>query len=152
MALLDLFNERLKDALKRKDAPVAAVIRGVKTRLQLRQAQKGPGTELTDAVVLEEITAYVGQMSKAVAEFEKVGERGVEKAAQARYEIDYLSEFLPKKLTADETETLVKNAITELGLTSQKETGKLVGALMKTHKATLDANLAKSIANRLLPL
>lgn len=150
MALADLFNERLKEALKRKDAAEASVIRGVKTRLQLRQAQKGPNTELTDAVVLEEITAYVSQMNKAMAEFEKVGERGAEKAEQARYEINYLTEFLPKKLSEAETETLVKGVIAELGLTTQKETGKLMGALMKSHKATLDANLVKAIASRLL--
>ena len=150
MSLVELFTERLKDALKRKDAAEAAVIRGVKTRLQLRQAQKGPHTELTDAVVLEEIAAYVSQMNKAMAEFEKVGERGAEKAEQARYEINYLAEFLPKKLSEAETETLVKGVIAELGLSSQKETGKLMGALMKTHKATLDTALVKAIAGRLL--
>lgn len=150
MTLTELFNERLKDALKRKDAAEASVIRGVKTRLQMRQAQKGPSTELTDAVVLEEITAYVSQMNKALAEFEKIGERGEEKALQARYEINYLAEFLPKKLSEAETEALVAGVIAELGLTSQKETGKLLGALMKTHKATLDANLVKVVAARLL--
>lgn len=148
MALLELFNEKLKEALKSKDARQAGLLRMVKTRFQLRQAQKGPNVALTDEMALEEIQAYVNQMTKALAEFEKLGERGAEQAAQAHYEIDYLRIFLPKKLSETDTEALVVARIGELGLTQAKEMGKLMGSLMKTHKAELDANLVKAIASR----
>ena len=97
------------------------------------------------------IQAYKKSMQKAIEEFEKVGERGVEEIAKLRVEITVCERFLPKGLSADEVAVLVKERIAALGITDGKQVGKLLGDIMKTHKGLVDASDVKKVAATLLP-
>lgn len=147
----ELFTERLKAAMRAKDAPALEVIRAIKAKILLAKTADGFKGEVDDALYLDVIASYVKAMSKAREEFQKVGERGAEKANQLTFEIDYLSEFLPKKLGEADTRALVEKLIAEGGIASKKQVGKLMGLLMKGHKDSVDADLARRIAESILP-
>ncbi len=149
MPLINEFNDRLKSAMKRKEAQEVALLRMVKTGFQKKMAEKGDPT-LTDEAALAVIAAYVKQQEKARVEFEKVGPRGADKIAQIRYEVDYLKQFLPQLMDADQTRQLVSAKITELGIADDKQIGRLMGAIMKDHKGKVDAQLVKTLATELL--
>jgi uncharacterized protein YqeY len=146
-----LFTERLKTAMRAKDAKALEVIRAIKAKILLAKTAEGFKGEVDDALYLEIIAAYVKAMSKAREEFLKVGERGAEKAEQLTFEIDYLSEFLPKKLNEADTRALVEKLLAEGGIANKKQIGKFMGLLMKGHKDAVDADLARKIAESLLP-
>ena len=61
------------------------------------------------------------------------------------FEIDYLSEFLPKKLDDDAVRELVRSAIRELGVENPKMSGKVMGHIMKSHRDEVDAAVVKRI-------
>lgn len=68
-----------------------------------------------------------------------------------QFEIDYLSKFIPEKLSEDEVKVIVQTIVTDNGLTSQKEIGKVM-AQLKSHSqsALIDNALASKIAKEIL--
>jgi uncharacterized protein YqeY len=100
--------------------------------------------------VLDVIGAYRKQLQKALAEYDKLGERGATQAAQLRFEIDFCERFLPKTMDATALRSLVQDRARVLGVTDVKQVGRLVGDVMKTHKGQVDAGDVKRIAEELL--
>jgi uncharacterized protein YqeY len=143
-------NETLKQAMKDKDQRTADVVRMIKTRLQERRTAKGFSGTVDDALVRDVIGAYRKQLQKALLEFEKVGERGAEQAAQLRFELAFLERWLPKGLDEAAVRALVRDRIAALGVGDPRQVGRLVGDVMKTHKGRVDAADVKRIAEELL--
>ena len=150
MALEQQLTEALTQAMRDKDTRTADVVRMLKTRLTERRTGKGFAGEVDDAVVTDVIGAYRKQLQKALAEYEKLGERGAAQAAQLRFEIEFCERFLPKGLDATALRSLVQERARALGITDPKHVGRLVGDVMKTHKGQVDAGDVKKIAEELL--
>src|SRR5262250_2083754 len=150
MALEQDLDDRLRHAIKDRDIRTADVLRMLKTKLMERRTAKGFGGTVDDALVLDVIGAYRRQLQKALAEFDKLGERGAAQAAQLRFEIEFCESFLPKGLDATALRSLVLERAKTLGITDPKQVGRLVGDVMKTHKGQVDAADVKKIAEELL--
>jgi uncharacterized protein len=150
MPLEQTLNDQLTRAIKDKDPRTANVLRMLKTRLQERKTAKGFGGTVDDALVLDVIGAYRKQLQKALGEFEALGERGAEQAAQLRFEVGFCEGFLPKGMDEASVRTLVAERVAALGIVDPKQVGRLVGDLMKTHKGQVEAADVKRIAEELL--
>ena len=150
MALEDELTQRLTQAIKAKDGRTADVVRMLKTRLQERRTAKDFAGQIDDAVVLEVIGGYRKQLQKAIAEYEKLGERGAEQAERLRFEQEFCEGYLPKGMDEAAARALVKERMAALGVTDVKQVGRLVGDIMKTHKGQVEAALVKRIAEELL--
>ena len=150
MPLEQELSSRLTKALKDKDTRTADVVRMLKTRLQERRTAKGFSGQIDDALVLDVIGAYRKQLQKAIAEYDKVGARGAEQAAQLRFEVEFCERYLPKGLDEAAVRALVQERIRALGIADAKQAGRLVGDIMKTHKGQVEAGDVKRIAEELL--
>jgi uncharacterized protein len=150
MALEQQLTEALTKAIRDKDRRTADVVRMLKTRLTERRTGKGFAGEVDDAVVTDVIGAYRKQLQKALAEYEKLGERGAAQVAQLRFEIAFCERFLPKGLDEAAVRTLVQARMQSLAITDVKQIGRLVGDVMRTHKGQVDAADVKRIAEALL--
>ena len=150
MSLEQELTDRLTQAIKTKDAPTADVVRMIKTRIQERRTAKDFSGTINDAVVLEVIGAYRKLLQKAIAEYEKLGERGAEQAAKLRFEIGFCESYLPKGLDEAAVRALVQERIRTLGIADAKQVGRLVGDIMKTHKGQVEAGDVKRVAESLL--
>jgi hypothetical protein len=150
MSLEQELTDRLTQAIKTKDAPTADVVRMLKTRLQERRTAKDFSGRIDDALVLDVIGAYRKLLQKAIAEYEKLGERGAEQAAKLRFEIGFCEAYLPKGLDEVAVRALVQERVRSLGITDVKQVGRLVGDIMKTHKGQVEAGDVKRIAEELL--
>jgi uncharacterized protein len=150
MTLEEQLNDTLKQAMREKDQPTADVVRMIKTKVMERRTAKGFSGTVDDALVLDVIGAYRKQLQKAVEEFDKLGEKGAEQAAQLRVEIAFCERFLPKGLDDAALKALVGERIKALGITDVKQAGKLIGDIMKTHKGQVEANDIKRVAEALL--
>ena len=150
MALEQTLNETLTQAIKAKDGRTADVVRMLKTKIQERRTAKGFAGTVDDTLVLDVIGAYRKLLQKALAEYEKVGERGAGQAAQLRFEIDFCERYLPKTMDDAGVRALVRERIAALGITDAKQAGRLVGDIMKTHKGQVDAGDVKRVAEELL--
>ena len=150
MALEGELTQRLTQAIKAKDGRTADVVRMLKTRLQERRTAKDFAGQIDDALVLEVIGGYRKQLQKAIAEYEKLGERGAEQAERLRFEQEFCEGYLPKGMDEAAARALVKERMKALGVTDAKQVGGLVGDVMKTHKGRVEAAQVKRIAEELL--
>jgi uncharacterized protein YqeY len=150
MALEEVLTNRLTQAIKDRDGRTADVVRMLKTRLQERRTAKGFSGQIDDALVLDVIGAYRKQLQKAIAEYEKLGERGAEQAARLRFEQEFCEGYLPKGMDGAAARALIKERMEALGITDAKQVGRLVGDVMKTHKGQVEAGDVKRIAEELL--
>ena len=150
MGLEAQLNDTLKQAMKDKDPKTSDVVRMIKTKIMERRTARGFTGVVDDALIVDVIAAYRKQLQKAVEEFEKVGEKGAEQAAQLRFEVGFCERFLPKGLDAAALRALVQERMAALGITDAKQTGKLIGDIMKTNKGQVEAGDVKRVAEELL--
>lgn len=143
------FKDKLKDAMKARDQRVLNVIRAIRTKIGEAKTAKGFSGEINDELYLKVIAAYVKSMTKAIAEFEKAGSDS-EQVDQLRFEVEYLSPYLPQKLGEAETRAIVEKVIAESGVDSIKQVGRIMGMVMKDHRDSVDAGLVRSIAESIL--
>ncbi len=108
--------------------------------LELEKDGRGP---VTDERCFEALRRMKNQREDSLAQYEAAGRADL--AEQERVELTIILSLLPQ--LADEATTLVwvKEAIAAAGATSSKEIGKAMGALMKAHKADIDAGLARKL-------
>ena len=150
MSLVNELNSRLKDAMKARRSDEVSVIRMIKSRITELQTSSSFQGEIDDQAVISVITAYSKQMTKALTEFEKAGTAGAEQIDALKYEIEYLSPFLPTKLGEAETFKLVAEVQEREGISEAKMMGRLIGAVMKSHKDQVDPALVRKAAEQLL--
>ena len=150
MAIEQALNDALRQAIKDRDLPAANVVRMIKSRLAERTTAKGFTGAVDDALLLDVIGAYRKQLQKALAEYEKAGERGAQQADQLRFEIAFCERYLPRTMDETALRALVQERIAALGFRDAKQVGRLVGDVMKTHKGQVEAADVKRLAEELL--
>ena len=150
MALSQQLDETLRTAIKEKDTRTANVVRMLKTRLAERTTAKGFSGQVAAALVTDVIGAYRKTLQKALAEYEKLGDRGADQASELRFEIGFCEKLLPKGMDEAALRALVAERIKALGVGDAKQVGRLVGDVMKTHKGQVEANDVKRVAEELL--
>ena len=62
-----------------------------------------------------------------------------------RKELDVLNTYLPKMLTESEVEEIVAKTIADLGATSMKDMGKVMGFINKTYAGQVDGSMVSRI-------
>ena len=142
MALVDDLSAALKEAMKAKDKPKLDAIRQVQTEIAKKKSEKGE--EATDELVLAVISSYVKKMTKAVEEYQTLGDRGTEMAEKIQFEIDFLSEWLPEQLSEEEVEKIVDAVLIEIGDIDISQMGKVIGAVMSKGDG-IDGSLVSKI-------
>jgi hypothetical protein len=140
---------KLKEARIARDERARNVIGMLKSKV-LVEIKSGSGATETDELWLNTIKAYSKQVRKAIPEYEKAGERGVEMIDEAKFEIDFCEQFLPKKLDEAATEAIVREVAAAQGISGPKMIGKLLGLVLKDHKDDIDGDLLRQVAQRVL--
>ena len=146
MSIAEELAAELRDAMKTKDAKRRNVIRQIETEVSRAKAEPGFEGDADDALYLKVLSSYTKKMDKARLEYEAAGERGAEMVAQLNYEVDYLSRWLPKALSEDETRALVADAIAATGAEDPSQAGMVVGHIMKSGQEGVDG----AVVNRLV--
>ncbi|MDM7914343.1 MAG: GatB/YqeY domain-containing protein [Candidatus Eisenbacteria bacterium] len=150
MTLMEQIDGRLHDAIKARDLRSADCLRMLKSKLIEKRTSPGFQGELTDAVVRDVAATYVKQLQRSIAEFEKAGEAGRGHIEKVRWEIEALSEYLPKHLDEAATRPIVEAAIRDTGATQPGQAGRVIGVVMKAHKDEVDAALVRRLVEEML--
>ena len=133
MSIHDELRAELKDAMRQRDQRRLDVIRQIETEISVARSAAGFSGEVDDALYLRVLASYVKKMDKARKEYETVGERGAEMVQQLTFECEYLSRWLPSKLSEEQTRSLVRQAMAELSISDAKQAGRLVGQIGRAH-------------------
>jgi uncharacterized protein YqeY len=147
MAIVDDVTSQMKDAMRAKDALRLATLRSMRT-VFLNEMKKDGSDTVSDATCETLLRKLEKQRKESIEAFSKGGRE--EMAEVERAELAVIQEFLPQLADEAQTRVWVEAAIAESGASGPKEMGKVMGALMKAHKADIDGNLAREIVQELL--
>lgn len=141
----------LKDAMLTKDARRRDVIRQVQTEITLARSEPGYDASKDDEIVQGVIVSYSKRMQKSITEYEGYGERGADMAEKLKFEVEYLSRWMPQKLDEAATRSLIESKIAELGVAGdEKAAGRVTGMIMKDHKDDVDGALVNRLVRESL--
>lgn len=150
MTLQAQVDNDIKDAMRAKETAKLGVLRMLKSALMNAAIEKGgAGTQLDDAEGMAVIRKEVKKRQDSVESFEKAGR--AELADKEKAEIEVLSAYLPKALSADEVAALVREAIAEAGATSRKEMGAVMKVANEKAAGRVDGKTLSAEVQKQLP-
>lgn len=133
--------EDLKAAMKAQDKMKLAVIRMVKSAMQMEELNKK--RELTDEEVIDVISKQIKTRKDSIKEFEKGSRDDLIEATSK--EIDILTAYLPKQLTDEEVMEIIEKVFAEIKPESGKDMGKIMKAVTPLVKGKADMGKVSSI-------
>lgn len=139
MSLRDQLQTALKEAMKAKAADRLSTLRLMNASIKDRDiASRGEGGP--EAIADSDILAVLGRMVKQRQESARAYEEGgrLELAAKEQAEIKVIEEFLPRQLDSAEVEAAIAAAVAEVGATSIRDMGKVMGVLKAKYTGQMD--------------
>ena len=146
MGLKEQLNEDMKQAMRAKDKNRLSAIRMV--RGAVRDKEINSKVELDDDGVLEVIASQIKKRKDALEQLRKSNRDDLIDAEMEQ--INMLQEFLPAQLSVEEIETAVTGAIEELGATSMRDMGKVMGKLVPQLRGKVDNSVVSQIVRQKL--
>jgi hypothetical protein len=149
--LRQAFTDRLKQAMKARDARIVSTVRLILAGLKERDvAARGEGN--TDGIAEPEIARMLQSMIKQRRESIALYEQGnrADLAQQERDEIGVIESFLPRQMTEDQIAAAAQSAIAETGAAGIKDMGRVMAVLRGHHAGAMDFGRAGAIVRRLL--
>ena len=145
----DLQNE-LKNAMKNKDMATVGAIRLIIAGQKEKDVEaRGKGLEkASDADLLAMMQTMIKQRNESIKIYLE-GKRQ-DLADKEQSEIDVINRFLPKQMTKDEIEKVIKDIIAQTGASGIKDMGKIMGVLKKNYAGQMDFGMASGIIKGLL--
>ena len=152
MQIREKLNVALKDAMRAKEAGRLSTLRLINAAIKDKDIALRGTDDDTGCVSNDDILAIMGRMVKQRQESARAYEEGgrLELAEKELSEIKIIEEFLPKQLNADEAETAVQAAIAEVGATSIRDMGKVMGILKAKFTGRMDFGKAGPMVKNLL--
>ncbi len=138
--------EDLKNCMKEKNVVRKNVIQMV--RAAILQVEKDKHITLEDEQIIDIIAKESKKRKDALADYEKSGREDL--INEIKEEIAILAEYLPKQLSIEEVETIVKAVISEVGATSMKDMGKVMKSAKEKIGAASDGKTINEVVKKLL--
>jgi uncharacterized protein YqeY len=149
--LRQAFAERLKEAMKARDAATVSATRLILAALKERDvAARGEGRPegIDESDILRMLQGMIKQRRESIALYEQ-GSRP-ELAAREQAEIAIIESFLPRQLGVAEIEAAAKDAIAATGAAGIRDMGKVMAVLRERHAGAIDFAQASQVVKRLL--
>lgn len=128
------FTEDMKTAMKAGDTNTTATIRLIIAAMKLKDTE-GKG-QIDNAGILPMLQTMVKQRQESAKIYRE--NNRPELAEKEEAEIKVIEGYLPKQLSEAETDAAITALIAELGITSAKDMGKVMGELKTRFAGQLD--------------
>lgn len=125
MSLEQKINQDIKAAMLAKDNARLRGLRAIKAAILLAKTEKAANEELTEE-------AEIKVLQKLVKQRKESGEIYKAQGREDLYQIELeeqnvIEEYLPKQLSREEIEEIVKKIIAEIGASGMKDMGRVMG-------------------------
>ena len=147
MALSEKIKDDLKAAMKSGDSIKLNTIRSIRSRI-IELSKRGTGSSIT---IEDELTILLSETKKrkeALEMYQKAGRTDL--ADQEQRELEIINEYLPKQMSKEEAEDIVKKIIQEVGAVSAKDFRKVMPAAMKELKGKIDGKVVQEVVKQQL--
>lgn len=146
MTLLERIESDFVAAYKSKQHELVAVLRMLKTAAKNRQVElRRP---LDDSELLDVVLKQIKQRQESQEMYVKAGREDL--AAKEGAELELLRAYQPQPLNREELDALINAVIVECNAVSVKDMGRVIQAIMTTHKGRVDGkSLSELVRSRL---
>ena len=148
MNLFDTISEEIKKAMLAKDKVRLEALRGIKKEFLEAKTAKGANDELSDETAIAILQKMVKQRKDSADIYTAQGRPDL--AEDEIAQIKVIQDFLPSQLTAEELEAAVKKIVAEVGATSMKDMGKVMGVAIKELAGKAEGRAISEMVKKLL--
>ena len=151
MPLKETIETEYKNALKSKDKSKISTYRLILSSIKDLDIsnRSGPNKKETDDEDIKKLfKKMVKQRAESIDIYKKNNRNDLLEVEQSEYNI--ISSFLPKQLSDDDTKKICEETISNLGASSIKDMGKVMGELKKKYADEIDFAKAGAILKKIL--
>ena len=148
--LRDDLQNSLKEAMKQRDTKTVSAVRLIIAGQKEKDVEaRGKGLEkASDTDLLAMMQTMVKQRNESIRIYKESGRDDL--ASKEQDEIDVITRFLPKQMSADEMSNAIKAVIAATGAAGIKDMGKVMGSLKTQYTGQMDFGAASAIIKKLL--
>lgn len=146
MTISERINQDIKDAMRARNREALGVLRLLKASLENEKLERGGTLSQED-----EITAIAREMRKrqeSREDFKKADRQDLVEGVQG--EIELIKGYLPEQLSEEEIREKVATIIDEVGATSMKDFGPVMGKAMAELRGQADGDVVSDIAKEII--
>ena len=148
MSLFDQVSKDIVAAMKAKDKVRLEALRNIKKFFIEAKTAPGANDTLDDAVALKILAKLAKQGRDTAALYHEQNRPDLAEEEEAQAKV--IEEYLPKALTPEELEAEVKAIIAQVGATSAKDMGKVMGVASKQLAGRADGRTISTLVKQLL--
>lgn len=148
MSLFDQVSKDIVAAMKAKDKVRLEALRNIKKFFIEAKTAPGANDTLDDAVALKILAKLAKQGRDTAALYHEQNRPDLAEEEEAQAKV--IEEYLPKALTPEELEAEVKVIIAQVGATSAKDMGKVMGVASKQLAGRADGRAISTLVKQLL--
>ncbi len=138
----------LKQAMRDRNETAKLTLRAVKTAFMQARTSGDAAHDISDAEAMEIVRREAKRRRDAADEFQRVGASDRAEAELAEYAI--LQSYLPQQLSDAEIEAIASEVIAEFNVTSMKQMGQVMQAVLARTGARADGKAVNQVVRRLL--
>lgn len=142
----EINQENMKTAMKSGDKSVLQFTRNL--HAAIRKKEIDDRKDLIDAEIVKLISTMIKQREESIAQFRQGGREDLVAAEES--EAQYLRQFMPAQLSADEIKPLVAAAVAESGAKDAKDLGKVMKVLLPRVQGKADGKLVNQLVKEAL--
>ncbi len=146
--MFDKISADIKSAMLAKDKVRLEALRGVKKEFLEAKTAKGSDGTLSDDTAMKILAKMVKQRKESAAIYAEQGRQDL--ADNELAEAAVIEEYLPKQLSEEELTVELKAIIAQVGATSAKEMGKVMGVASKALAGRADGRVISAKVKELL--
>ncbi len=147
MTLEQRINDGIKEAMKAQDEGRKRALREIKAQILLAKTD-GSGTEITEEREIQILTKMAKQRKDSSEIYQREGRP--ELLAKEQEELRIIEEFLPQQMSAEEITAALKTIIAQVGASSPKDMGKVMGVATKQFAGVADGKIVAELVKQLL--
>jgi hypothetical protein len=147
MTLEQRINDGIKEAMKAQDEGRKRALREIKAQILLAKTD-GSGTEITEEREIQILTKMAKQRKDSSEIYQREGR--AELLAKEQEELRIIEEFLPQQMSVEEITAALKTIIAQVGASSPKDMGKVMGVATKQFAGVADGKVVAELVKQLL--
>jgi len=148
MALKAQIDSDIIVAMKAKDQVSLRALRAIKAAIIIAQTAEGATENLSEAQETQLLTKQAKQRKDSIEQFEKNGRNDL--AIGEKEELSVIEKYLPKQLSGEELEKIIKEIIAETNAKSPADLGKVMKIASPCFAGIADGKLVSEIVKKLL--
>lgn len=146
--IFDQVSADIVSAMKAKEKGRLQALRNIKKYFIEAKTAPGAGDELTDEAAMKILAKLAKQGRDTAQLYTEQGRPDL--AEEELVQVEVCEGYLPKALTPEEIEAEVKAIIAEVGATSMKEMGRVMGVASKKLAGRADGGAISQVVKKLL--